>query len=150
MTADGPGEITEITRRMNSEEYINMLEDVMLPSVRIIYPAMERPQLYFMQDDCLAHTAGPTMNWFEEYPKITVIEWPARSPDFNPIENVWAEIERDVRPQDDTRTRADSIAAVNISWNELGNKRDYFDNLVRSILQRRQKIIAVEGAWINY
>ena len=150
MTADGPGEICEITRRMNSEEYITILEDVMLPSVRALYPEMERPQLFFMQDNCPAHTARDTMIWFEEHPEITVIEWPARSPDINPIENVWAEMVREVRSRGDLRTRADLIAAVNVSWDELRDKQENFRNLLNSLPNRLEKIITAERGWINY
>ena len=41
----------------------------------------------FMQDNAPCHTAKSVMTFLSEE-DVTVLEWPAQSPDMNPIENV--------------------------------------------------------------
>lgn len=47
-----------------------------------------RPWLLVMQDNAPSHSAKNTTNEFRQR-HITPIQWPACSPDLNPIESVW-------------------------------------------------------------
>ena len=51
MSKNSLGELTEITRRMNSTEYefnTTILENIMIPSVRSVYSEEDMPQISFM------------------------------------------------------------------------------------------------------
>ncbi len=61
-----------------------------------------------------AHTAKGTKSWFNDH-GVTVLDWPANSPDLNPIENLWGIVKRKMR---DTRpNNADDLkAAIKATW----------------------------------
>ncbi len=60
------------------------LEHFMLPSADKRYGDAD---FIFQQDLAPAHTAKGTKSWFNDH-GVTVLDWPANSPDLNPIENL--------------------------------------------------------------
>lgn len=55
-----------------------------------------RPGTFFQQDNAKIHVARTTRDWFEER-GIWVIDWPAHSPDQNPIEHVWPKLKANLK-----------------------------------------------------
>lgn len=92
ITAFGPGEICEISRNMNSDEYTSILEHVYIPSMNMMFGPNAHNEFEFMQDNAGIHTSTLARDWFRSHPEIIKLQWPAYSPDLNPIENVWAKM----------------------------------------------------------
>ena len=68
---------------VNSETYCAMLEKTLIPLLK------KYPDRIFMQDNASCHRSGATMEFLEKH-DVTILSWPARSPDLNPIEHFWA------------------------------------------------------------
>ena len=143
------GELVEIPPRMNSAEYIRILEDVFLPSVRAIYPVEDMPVIRLVQDNSGVHTSRETQQWFRNHPEIQLINWPARSPDLNLIENVWAQMVRRWEPRRE-RTVAALVNHAREIWDELRLRPDYLANLIDSIPNRLNQVIDRSGYWTDY
>ena len=52
--------------------------------------------IIFIQDGCSVHRAYIVKDWLIKH-KVDVLEWVAKSPDFNPIENMWAIMKRQLQ-----------------------------------------------------
>lgn len=145
MSSMGPGEITQIGGRMNSHTYLEVLRDFMIPSVRIAYP---EGQIYFVQDNCSIHKSQLVTQWLAAQKDITVINWPSKSPDLNPIENLWGQMVLNWDPSD-VRSKKNLDEEVIRTW-EMMRYSDACSAMVRNMKGRLEQVIASEGHPLRY
>lgn len=82
MSAAGVAPLCFIKDRVNAASYQEILEHFILPSAEKLYGDED---FVFQHDLAPAHSANTTGKWFTDH-GITVLNWPANSPDLNPIE----------------------------------------------------------------
>ncbi len=106
MSSAGVGPLCFLKSTVNAAIYQEILEHFMLPSADKLYGDAD---FIFQQDLAPAHTAKGTKSWFNDH-GFTVLDWPANSPDLNPIENLWGIVKRKMK---DTRpNNADDLKAT--------------------------------------
>ncbi len=111
MSSAGVGPLCFLKSTVNAAIYQEILEHFMLPSADKLYGDAD---FIFQQDLATAHTAKGTKSWFNDH-GVGVLDWPANSPDLNPIENLWGIVKRKMR--DTTPNNADDLkATIKATW----------------------------------
>src|SRR5262249_51338146 len=104
---------------------------------------------WFQQDGASPHVSGVTRRFLlVRFPHVIPQEdWPANSPDLNPIENLWGIINSKVQEHDHTTVRG-LRQAIFEEWNAIPPA--ICQSLVASMPRRLQQCIDLEGAWVDY
>lgn len=108
---DGYSKLKRIEGRLNSEKYTQMLTEELLHFMN------QNPQVtHFQQDNCPIHISQFTKRWFQNN-NLNLLGWPALSADANPIENVWAELDKRLKMEVLQPTNSNELfKCVNRHW----------------------------------
>lgn len=137
-------ELQIVPTKMNSEKYCELLQCSLLPFLH----ANTEKKYIFQQDNAACHASNFTKEWLSSN-NVDVLEWPACSPDMNPIENIWGILVR--------RIYADNRQYMNVNelkisifneWEALN--QGLLNKLINSMKNRIFDCIKVKGGVINY
>lgn len=130
--------------RLNSQRYQAILQARLLPPWQVL----RQRGCDFMHDNALCHRShrGPhsTRAWLNRH-QDRVLQWPANSPDQNPIENVWGIIVRRVYADNKTYQTKEAIQQA---WDDLD--QEMIDNLIQSMPNRIFQLINRNGGPTDY
>lgn len=141
----GFGKLVVIVGTLKSPQMVSIYENGLLPSAQKFFGADSRDWI-LLEDNDPKHRSKLCTRWKREN-GVKVMKWPAQSPDCNPIENVWSFLKSKLSGIKFDST-LDLIVAINKVWSEL--PITYAQNLVKSMRQRCDLVIAQDGDWIPY
>lgn len=145
--AHGPGELLKIEGKLNGQQYIEILEEVLLPTVRAM--AIPHPEtITLVHDNSSIHKSRAVTEWLEQHPEILVIDWPSKGCDLNPIEHLWAAMCQEWSVGDQRNAAAVESTAMEV-WESL-RRGQLCSKLVDSLPKRLQAVIEANGGWTKY
>ena len=135
--------IVFIDGRMNSIGYQALLEE------HLPYMAQwPNIQFTFQQDNAPVHSSASTRRWLLDN-NVSVLGWPARSPDFNPIENLWGVLARAVYAESRQFSNVEQLKeAIQHEWSKITQTQ--LENLVHSMKNRLVEVLKRNGGVTCY
>ena len=146
MTWQGVGFLCRIDGTMDANLYQTILGDELLATLQ--WYKLKKGNIYFQHDNDPKHTAKSTKKWLIDS-KIKVLGWPAQSPDLNPIEHLWNEMDRRLRKRPLRPRNKDEL------WDVLqeiweGIEPEFCQKLISSMPRRLSDIRKAKGGYVNW
>lgn len=139
---NGKTDLITVRGTLTADRYCaQIVQPVIVPYTR------QRPGLIVQQDNARPHTARLTMNMFNAN-NIQLLDWPARSPDLNPIEHMWDILGRRVQERVNVRNVRDLEQALHAEWLNIP-MRDVH-RLVSSMRRRCTAVMTANGGHTPY
>jgi hypothetical protein len=102
----------------------------------------------YMQDSARPHIAGIVNQYFDQV-GIVRMNWPARSPDLNPIEHLWDIVGRKIRNlQQPPATLPELRLKLTQVWEEF--EQEEVRNVIDSMPRRMRAVINARGGNTSY
>ena len=141
INGQGKTKLHFVEGNLNAEKYIGILKKAM-PELNRLMPT---EQHILQQDGATSHTAKVTQEFLETQCNFDFwrkADWPANSPDLNPIENLWAQLEWLVQQQTPTNLK-ELKAALKREWAKIGP--DFLQRFIKSMPDRLERVIQAKG-----
>ena len=129
---------------LTAERYVNEILDVHVRP----YAGAIGPDFILMDDNACAHRARITNRYLEQA-AIVRLDWPARSPDLNPIEHTWDMLQKAISSrQVQPATARELREALIEEWAQLPQHK--LRRLIGSMRRRCQAVINAHGHHTRY
>ena len=143
---------------LTAPRFVAILKESLIPAANDMYG---KGKWNLAHDNDPKHRALVTQNFLKSEKVIsllnlsnlspllgtTVVNWPSRSPDVNPIENVWALLKADVAQKNPKSVEA-LISTIYDSWKKLD--KNSIMNIFNSIYDRVDMLIEGDGEPLPY
>ncbi|GFU63068.1 transposable element Tcb1 transposase [Trichonephila clavipes] len=125
--------------------YVDILDNATIP---IIWQYFGESPFIFQQNNCSIHTSRLALTWLDEM-GVQKLNWPSQSPDLNPIEHLWNELERIVRSRPNRPSSLQAVTSyVMDAWKAIPLVT--YQKLVESLPKRVQAVIHAKGGPTSY
>jgi transposase len=146
MTASGVGLSCRIDGGMDATLYTEILSGEMLGSLDLY--GLSREDIVFQQDNDPKHTSKLARAWFLEN-KIEVLDWPAQSPDLNPIEHLWDYLKRRLMDYEHSPLGMHELwERIQAVWETI--PCEVCEGLISSMPRRIHAVLKCKGGYTKY
>jgi len=146
----GAGVLHRIEGHLDGLHYQHILQNVMVPSVRMLYPD---GIIHLQQDQPSIHDSRVVQEWLSRQADVELIDWTPRAPDMNPIENMWSEVKRTMQetwPVLPPRNSNELWVLVSDAWDEVASSQCYIRSLIESMTRQMKSVVEAQGFWTSY
>lgn len=143
----GLGPLVALEGNQNQHTYVETLREYLLPELAAAKAEFDMDMI-FMQDNAPCHKTHKVMDFLADN-QVRTLEWPAQSPDLNPIENLWAIIKhRRQKKFGFPTTKIELVDQIFEIWNEVDE--ELCETLAESIENRLKEVIRLGGQPTKY
>ena len=139
----GVGRLYLVDGKLEQFQYAHILEDEMMPSAQNLFP---RGYWIFQEDNDPKHTSH-LCRYLLDTLGVNRLQWPAQSPDLNPIENLWSILDHRLKDRV-CNSKAELFACLQEGWEAL--PVSILTKLAESMPSRIEKVIAAGGGPTKY
>lgn len=134
---DGVGTLYLVDGNMDAKQYVKILRTKMFPCADELFPDGE---FIFQQDNDPKHTSNTAYDFLDSK-GIDYMDWPAYSPDLNPIENLWAILKQGMRDRicrnEDELWECVQEAWYNLPVEDLRSLIDSMSRRCRAVIEKK-------------
>ena len=149
ISAKGMGRLHRIDGIMRAQEYVEILEDSFLGSLKDLgYRRTGNSGVIFQQDNDPKHKSRLAMSWFKRH-RVKLLDWPPSSPDMNIIEHVWDQLDALIRARNPLPCNKEEMwAALQEEWENFPQEK--LDALYESMPRRVAALVKARGGHTKY
>lgn len=142
---EGEGGIALLESSVNARCYIRVCGPLIINSLNEVGVGVENG--IFHQNNARPHIARSSMEWFEEN-GVSLLKWPGKSPGLNPIEHLWADMERRRKEYPKARSLEELWELVQEIWGSTPFSTTW--NLLEFVPKRIKAVLRARGGYTTY
>ena len=146
MEWEGVGYACKIDGKMDGELYEAILEDELMNTLDYYDQNLE--DIIFQHDNDSKHTCKRVKKWIQDC-GMEVLDWPAQSPDLNPIEHLWHYLKRRLMEYEDQAGGINELwRRTEVEWEKI--PKEECQKLIESMPRRIAAVIRAKGGYTKY
>jgi transposase len=147
MTTKGPGFMCKIDGKMEQTLYKQILSEELARTIE--HYSIDARDVIFQHDNSPIHKAKSVVEYLKNQ-EYQVLQWPAQSPDLNPIEHLWSKLKRELNKYEQPPNGMLELwKRIEYVWDEKITQNDC-QILIESMPRRIEAVIKAKGWWTKY
>lgn len=146
LTFAGVGGLALIEGNMNADQYIQILDTKLtttFDALSLLPDFPSQQDMIFQQDNDPKHTSKKAKTWIANK-GIKTMQWPAQSPDLNPIEHLWSHLKKRLSKYSEAPKGYHQLwQRVQDEWSKISVET--CQHLIRSMPRRIEAVLKSKG-----